>query len=904
MKRTNRPCAEARRIRVAGVACALLALAGASFAGAEELTTTVGATSNPGALPQAVSDAYRAGARHIVIRPGVYVLPTAGHASFTLDGWKDVTISAYRVTLISSENKRPGDVFDIRHCENVTLEGPILSQTGLTSYQGRVVAIGTAADGKAYADWRPDTGYPIPPADSTKFPGSANVVDSKTRKLKIGVGDFYNAPMETLDARTFRVHFKSPTLNFAVGDWLIGRYGDAPFKVFLDDSRNCTVRDITMMRNGFAPLREDHGGGNLIQRMRWALGPKPAGATEEPLVTNAADGFHSTGAYPGPVVEACVFEGVFLDDCIAIHGGFAKIVEATPDTITLDKGRGALRVGEPARISNDKGFFAEALVKAIVDNPDKTATVTLDKALNVPVGAKVGNPRVVGAGYLITGCHLGDTRSRGILVKADNGLIKDNVIERCGMSAVSIGPEYYWNEADYAWNVTVDGNTMRGNGPAGYGGACVLVHGDGALGNRNIVIRGNRFEANVQGDIDGQWVEGLTIAKNRMVGAARVPAGMRQYSSIALANVRGVALTGNVVENAAAYKTPLIALGENVADVRHNDAVGIRDATASTEVLATPRMTAGSPGDPNIRYTGRWDRTETGIARSYWGGAYFRVGFTGTSVGLNIPAGGPVIVSIDDAPLRAINAGTGVTPLNVAPLGPGAHSLLVASEGQNAEMAFAGMQLDTGAVTKPIPARPIVEFVGDSITTGGGPKGFSTVNYAWETGEALHADHVQIAFSARALTTGFGCAVDKAALDTQYFALKNFNHLDDRPQTPWDMSYTPRIICINLGQNDQCGGEPPATMTASYVSFVRKLQVYFPHTEIALLRPFGGPFAAAVRSAVDLLIAGGDTRVRYIDTEGWLEKTDYVDGVHPTPAGHAKVAARLTPLLKEILARP
>ena len=58
------------------------------------------------------------------------------------------------------------------------------------------------------------------------------------------------------------------------------------------------------------------------------------------------------------------------------------------------------------------------------------------------------------------------------------------------------------------------------------------------------------------------------------------------------------------------------------------------------------------------------------------------------------------------------------------------------------------------------------------------------MNYAWESAEMLGADHTQIAFSARALTTGYGCADDKTGLDTQYFQLKNFNHLDDKPQTP------------------------------------------------------------------------------------------------------------------------
>ena len=437
---------------------------------------TVGDPKDPGALAQAIDTAYKSGARQIAIRKGVYLLPKTGKPTFVLDSWKDATLSGYGVTLISSENAWGKDLFDLRHCANVTLAGPTLSQTGGTACQGRVTAIGQASDGNAYADWRLDAGYPAPAADATKFPSGANIIDAKTRLLKTGVGDFYDLKMESTGSGVFRVHFKQPALPFAVGDWIVGRQGDAGFKVFLDGSTNCTVRDIVMMRNGFAPLREDGGGGNRILACRWANGPRPAGATENPLVTNAADGFHSTGANPGPDVEGCAFEGVFLDDCIAIHGDFQKIKGASAGTtITVENGNAHLTPGEPARIASNKGLFVEATVTVIKDNGDKTSTVTLDRPVTVTTDdTRIYNPLHCGAGYKIVGCTLGETRSRGLLLKGDNGLVKGNTFFDCGMSAVSLGPEFYWNEAGYVRNVTIEGNTFRGCGKAGYGGAAIF----------------------------------------------------------------------------------------------------------------------------------------------------------------------------------------------------------------------------------------------------------------------------------------------------------------------------------------------------------------------------------------------------------------------------------------------
>jgi hypothetical protein len=290
----------------------------------------------------------------------------------------------------------------------------------------------------------------------------------------------------------------------------------------------------------------------------------------------------------------------------------------------------------------------------------------------------------------------------------------------------------------------------------------------------------------------------------------------------------------------------------------------------------------GSPRDPDILYVGRWDRSTPGVAHGYWTDVYLRTTFTGTSVGIRLDGGTQLLVSIDRETPRTVNAGAGVTALNAAPLSPGPHTLLVGSAGQNYEVGFQGLVLDPGAHTLPTIRLPLIEFVGDSITTI-----FSNGNYSWQAATALHADHTQISFSGLALTSGYGCLPSKAGLDLLYFRLKNYNHLDDTPPVAWDSAtYTPKIVVINLGQNDQCGSEPDLTMTASVENFVRAIRSKFPAAHIVVMRPFGGPYEKPIADAVQELRAGGDTRVQYADTTGWLDpKTDFVDGIHPNPAG-------------------
>lgn len=538
---------------------------------------TVGYPSNPASLAQEIQNAYNAGSRRITIRPGKYLLPATGRTAFALDNWQDATLSAKGVTLVMSDHKWGSDTFSLNNCANVTMEGPTLTQTELSSYQGRILSVGQGADGKAFCDWKPDAGYPVPPADAVKFPSGLNVIDKGTRLLKLHVGDYWGPPMEAQPGGAFRIHFNEAQLRFGAGDWIVGRYGDVGFKVHLNNSRNCTLQSITMMRNGFSPIREEGGGGNNILNCKWALAPRPEGAVEDPLVSGSADGLHSTGASPGPHIEGCTFEGVILDDCIAIHGGFQKIKSVEGSTLIVENGGGGLKVGEPARISNEKGFFGQAIVTALKDNGDKTSTVTLDQVLAVPAEAKLSNPRVAGPGFRIIGNRLGNTRSRGILTKSDDGIFRDNIIEGCGMAAISIGPEYYWNEADYSQHVVIEGNTLRGNGKSGYGGSAILVHGDGAMGNRDIKIKGNRFEGNLQGDVEIAWTDGAALSNNTLSGPTEAARGsIGPHALITLANSRAIVLSGNVVRNAAGYASPLVASGANVEGLAGSEATGLR----------------------------------------------------------------------------------------------------------------------------------------------------------------------------------------------------------------------------------------------------------------------------------------------------------------------------------------
>jgi lysophospholipase L1-like esterase len=274
--------------------------------------------------------------------------------------------------------------------------------------------------------------------------------------------------------------------------------------------------------------------------------------------------------------------------------------------------------------------------------------------------------------------------------------------------------------------------------------------------------------------------------------------------------------------------------------------------------------------------------------------------FTGTSVSVLVDQPVGLAVSIDGEQIRRIPAGPGKpVPLNLKPLKNREHTLQIGSDGQNSRVLFKGLVLDPGAKSLPSNERPIIEFIGDSITTG------TDANYAWLTAEMLGRDHTQISFSGVALTDGYGCT-SQTGMEVQYFRLHNYNSEKNGEEfkVPWGFSaYTPEMVVILLGQNDGCGKAPPEAFIAAYRHLVTGIREKFPMTPIVMMRTLGGPYEKEIREAWEEL-RKTDPKVYFMDTTGWLVREDYADGVHPNATGHLKLARMLANRFEPMLGKP
>src|SRR4051812_20506171 len=226
----------------------------------------------------------------------------------------------------------------------------------------------------------------------------------------------------------------------------------------------------------------------------------------------------------------------------------------------------------------------------------------------------------------------------------------------------------------------------------------------------------------------------------------------------------------------------------------------------------------GSPSDPNIAFVGRWDRTNSAAYVPNWAGAYFRTGFTGTTVKLRQRNTIDLYYSIDGRPDVYITGVSGTVNLTPTPLASGNHTLRVSyrvvAGSYHGDAVFQGLILDSGARTLPANVSPqLVEFVGDSITVGTTSSKNALTAYGWLTGEQLGVRHTQIGYGGGCLVaTSDGCvSVASQFLRTGYSATSS----------SWDFTrYTADAVVINLGTNDKSHGVSAADFQSGYVAFL------------------------------------------------------------------------------------
>lgn len=585
-----------RYLTIAGLAAWFVFLAGSGVAADLPGTTVVGDPKQPGALQAAILAAYGAGSRHLTVAPGVYVIPDA----LVFSGLADVEISAYNVEL--AVDSADSGAIRFENCRKVTFKGAVLRYTKPHTGQAKILAIGESPEGD-YCDLQLEPGYP---ADCT-FKASG-VVDGKTLRPKADGGTARILQPADATGKT-RLYWngvpgwkklKDQTAWAVPGDYLVSR-GPGGMMFYAKGAERCTFQDLTIYWGGNFGFYESHGcSANRYLHNTITYGPVPPGGTMRPLVSQSADGLHAVGSVIGPELENCLFEGQ-MDDGVNIHGSFYQVAQAQGNVLTL--GFPAYHLDGPREYQpGDRIGIYDLKSKRVVErkivsvqasrftttrvsqhdrfrncfprHPLCYAELTLDATVEAPFDSVAWFPGRCGSGYKITGCTVRNSWSRGFLLKADNGLVANNLIEGCLAAGIVISTEMNWGEAGYSRTVTITGNTLRNcanlcidaYGPQ-VGALVVTATGMEGMGHRTISICNNTFENINLTNLVVCWAQDVVITGNRflnplqrpnLTGDVGKPFGIDPQAVVWIGECDGVTLRANQLVNLGTPgKTPL-----------------------------------------------------------------------------------------------------------------------------------------------------------------------------------------------------------------------------------------------------------------------------------------------------------------------------------------------------------
>ncbi len=493
-----------------------------------------------------INRALAAGQKRIVVPPGRYRVTPQQQCHLRLRDLQDIEIIAKDVEMVCTETTL---AVNIENCRNVALRGLTIDYDPLPFTQGRIVAM---APDKAWLEFEIIDGYP------ENLEMRIEIFDQRTEQLKVETRYDWG-PFRSLGNRRYRVargagHRYDPTRDLEeVGDILVTNSlsapgGQAGHAIVSANCVNLVLEDIRLYAsNCFSYLEYDCDGTTYrrcsIDRRPLAEDVRPRGLRR--LRSSDADAFHSKHAVRGPQIIGCTakYQG---DDCVNICGEYYMVMAANQNKIRmLARHKSNIAVGDAVELVSYAGArLADAKVLSIeadgkvnqaeqsflnaqnmnqgakegLARPDTDAwTLTLDRAVSLPMGSVVCSTRHTGNGFLVKDCDFGYNRSRGILIKGSNGQVVGNRLTGCWMAAVLVAPEWWWLESGSSSDLVIADNRIAdcrepaieviargGNGAVAPSGA-----------HRNIVIRNNTVKDSPLPNIHVTSTAQLVIEGNR-----------------------------------------------------------------------------------------------------------------------------------------------------------------------------------------------------------------------------------------------------------------------------------------------------------------------------------------------------------------------------------------------------
>lgn len=490
-----------------------------------------------------VAEALKRGEKKIVIPPGNYRIEPKGGGGelWVLSGLKDVEIVAEGVTMTGTKLMR---AISLHRCSGVTLRGLIVDYDPLPFTQGAVIA--EAEDGNSI-DVKLHAGYPRKPYSRI------DVVDAQTRFRKKGMPFLWGTKAEMIGEDVVRVKLPGIAKAAKVGDLVslsTGQEIGAPHAISVDQCERILFENVTVhSAPGMGILEADGEGGSVFRKCRIVPGPKPAGATEDRLLSSSWDAFQSKTIKKGPLIEDCEISDAG-DDSWSVQSSDFLVVKSEGTMLVLasrDEFTDGVQNGDRLRTSVEGAEWqivsrktatrkAAELAPEVLQKLEaakawdhwkvspRCIVVTLDKAANLKPGDSVYSPDRMGNGFVFRNNRI---HSPGRVLLKAGGLMENNLLET--PHAFVICPEVPSGAAAGIEDLVIRGNTIRNAGwfcPAPWSaqaGTVSMTSNASANALRespvfsNVVIEKNIIEGGKGPQLVVSSTKGLTVRDNQFL---------------------------------------------------------------------------------------------------------------------------------------------------------------------------------------------------------------------------------------------------------------------------------------------------------------------------------------------------------------------------------------------------
>jgi lysophospholipase L1-like esterase len=269
-----------------------------------------------------------------------------------------------------------------------------------------------------------------------------------------------------------------------------------------------------------------------------------------------------------------------------------------------------------------------------------------------------------------------------------------------------------------------------------------------------------------------------------------------------------------------------------------------------------------APDDPDIRYTGRWDFSDSSKPWGYWIGTSIIAKFEGTSLSASFSAGNTdqLRVTIDGDMTTSTKIAVGSAEASyvlASGLADAEHLVEIVKETDVGRWTFAGFELDDGASLVALPPRPSrrMVFYGDSNLAG-----YSLESEQNDGDQALRGSHYGYAgIASRRLGAEYHNISRSGATIRSLNGV--FDRVDYGSRTPaWDFGdFLADVVVVNVGANDV--GKPKHKIKSDYENLLDDLRAAHPDAHIMLYNAFGWDFNEPANYIHEVIEAYGDPKM-------------------------------------------